>query len=179
MWNKADISITVISDVLFMKMSNFWLFWTEAAAAAIGRTNCLCKSKWWESSKDTTEIFKPIQRNISGDKKKYSKQSREIFQAIQRYGNIYGNPQERKVFLKICAFHAKSNIWAFESCKIWFLNSINLMLWREKASTIRKGKLFKFCFSADNHLIVEMGTFSHFLDAIQSLRPSVSGQIKL
>ena len=152
----------VIFNVLFMKVGIFWLFWK---AAAIGRTNCLCKSKWWESSKDTTEIFKPIQRNISGDKKKYSKQSREIFQVIQRYGNIYGNPQERNVFLKICAFHAKSNIWAFESCKIWFLNlSINLMLWGEKASTIRKGKLFKFCFSADNHLIDETGTFSHFPD---------------
>ena len=59
----------------------------------------------------------------------------------------------------------KSNIWAFESCRIWFLNlSINLMLWEEKASTIRKGKLFKFCFSADNHLIDETGTFSHFPD---------------
>ena len=42
---KADVFSMVILDVLFMKMSIFWLFWTEAAVA-IGRTNCLCNSKW-------------------------------------------------------------------------------------------------------------------------------------
>ena len=102
--------------------------------------------------------------------KKYLRQSKEIVNAIRR--NIYGNPRIRKYLRQppgeeSCSqnlpFHAKSNIWAFESCKIWFLNlSINLMLRGEKASTIRKGKLFKFCFPTDNHLIVEMGTFSHF-----------------
>ena len=57
----------------------------------------------------------------------------------------------------------KSFIQAFEFCEIGFLNSKNFQLRREKASTIRKGKLFKFCFSTDNHLIVGMGKFWHFM----------------
>ena len=100
-------------------------------------------------------------------------------------------------FLKICVFMRKAIFGHlnFESCKIWFLNSINLMLWREKASAIRKREIIQILlfgwnhlifsadnhliFSADNHLIApqkttlyqnfKMGTFSHFLDPIQSL----------
>ena len=60
----------------------------------------------------------------------------------------------------------KSFIQAFEFCEIGFLNSKNFQLRREKASTIRKGKLFKFCFSTDNHLIVGMGKFLAFSDLL-------------
>ena len=60
----------------------------------------------------------------------------------------------------------KSFIQAFEFCEIGFLNSKNFQLRREKASTIRKGKLFKFCFSTDNHLIVGMGKFFAFSDLL-------------
>ena len=66
----------------------------------------------------------------------------------------------RETFLKMLFLLRES--YFILILQIWFMNSTNFMLWREKASTIRKGKLFKFCFSTDNHLIVEMGTFSHF-----------------
>ena len=63
----------------------------------------------------------------------------------------------------------KCFIQAFEFCEIGFLNSKNFQLRREKASTIRKGKLFKFCFSTDNHLIVGMGKFFAFSDFINKI----------
>ena len=63
----------------------------------------------------------------------------------------------------------KCFIQPFEFCEIGFLNSKNFQLRREKASTIRKGKLFKFCFSTDNHLIVGMGSFFAFSDFVNEI----------
>ena len=46
--------------------------------------------------------------NTTQTPKKYQMQSKEISVAIQRYGNIYDNPQGRKVVLKICLFMRKA-----------------------------------------------------------------------
>ena len=120
---------------IVQKKRALWFLWTTA----IWRTNCLCKSKWWESSRSqiASTVFpltKPLGTNIP-------------------FNNIY----------------FKCFIQAFEFCEIGFLNSKNFQLRREKASTIRKGKLFKFCFSTDNHLIVGMGKFFAFSDFVNKV----------
>ena len=73
----------------------------------------------------------------------------------------------RETFLKMLFLLRES--YFILILQIWFMNSTNFMLWREKASTIRKGKLFKFCFSTDNHLIVGMGKFFAFSDFINKI----------
>ena len=127
----------------------------------------------WQSGGDKLTVQKQMVRVIQETQRIISKGT--PMKNIQGNSEIYfvGIPRKmqsrwkcfsqspcRETFLKMLFLLRES--YFILILQIWFMNSTNFMLWREKASTIRKGKLFKFCFSTDNHLIVEMGTFSHF-----------------
>ena len=127
----------------------------------------------WQSGGDKLTVQKQMvrvvqetQRNISkGNPMKNILGNSEIYfvgipRKMQSRWKCFSQSPCRETFLKMLFLLRES--FFILILQIWFMNSTNFMLWREKASTIRKGKLFKFCFPTDNHLIVEMGTFSHF-----------------